>query len=121
MVRYLNITDSDFSEIYSWVSFFTENYDNAEHEAQVLLHGIVQAYIEKKASERRYITEQEALTFLTRRNTNPRNAGRKPKFTTEQQSEMLLRLKSGMDKKEIAEQFHCSVSYVEKLRKRHGS
>lgn len=117
----IHIIDSDFPEIYSWLSFFTQYYDNAEKEVQIVLRGIVQAYIETKAAVNQPVTEEEALAFLTVRNRNPRNAGRKPKFTQEQQAQMLTMMKSGMDKKAIAGQFHCSVSYLDKLWRRSPS
>jgi len=115
----LDIPDSEFPELYSWVEYFMDNYDNAENEALILLHGIVQAFIEKKVREHKVISEEEALAFLKVRNPNPRNAGRKPKFDEEQKAQMISLLESEVDKKSIAMQFNCSVSYVEKLWRRH--
>ena len=71
----LHITEHDFPEIYTWLEFFAQNYDNAAKEVQIVLHGIVEAYMEKRADEHRVITEEEAIAFLKARDSNPRNAG----------------------------------------------
>lgn len=115
----LHITEHDFPEIYTWLEFFAQNYDNAAKEVQIVLRGIVEAYMEKRADEHRVITEEEAIAFLKARDSNPRNAGRKPKYSEDEQARMISLLETGTEKTTVAEQFKCSVSYVEKLWKRH--
>ena len=106
----LHITEHDFPEIYTWLEFFAQNYDNAAKEVQIVLHGIVEAYMEKRADEHRVITEEEAIAFLKARDSNPRNAGRKPKYSEDEQARMISLLETGTEKTTVAEQFKCSVN-----------
>ena len=101
----LHITEHDFPEIYTWLEFFAQNYDNTAKEVQIVLHGIVEAYMEKRADEHRVITEEEAIAFLKARDSNPRNAGRKPKYSKDEQARMISLLETGTEKTTVAEQF----------------
>ena len=115
----LAIQEQEFSEIYAWLSYFTKHYDNAEHEAALVLKGVAEAYIqERKRLEGKNITYEEAVATLSIPPGNPRNAGRHSRITTEQKKEMIKLLAENKTQEEIAKSYKCSRSYVSKLK--HG-
>ena len=115
----LSIQEQEFSEIYSWLSYFTRHYDNAEREVAIVLKGIVEAYIqEHKRLDGKNMGYEDAVAILSTPPANPRKAGRHSRITNEQKAQMIEQLARNKTQEEIAESFQCSRSYVSKLK--HG-
>lgn len=51
---------------------------------------------------------------------NPRNAGRIPKFSVREKDAIKERISQGIPMRRIAEEFRCSVGYVQKLKCEHS-
>lgn len=49
-------------------------------------------------------------------NENPRNAGRTPKFPDREKDAIRERVSQGIPVRRIAEEFRCSIGYVQKLK-----
>ncbi|MBR1707229.1 MAG: helix-turn-helix domain-containing protein [Clostridia bacterium] len=108
------LSDVCFADLYSLLTLYTELYDNAEREIQIVLSEILLEY-----SKKHHVDIENAIPDLKqiKHESNSRNAGRKPKFTEEQRQKMYKLLEDGMSKKDIAVKYQCSISYVEKLYK----
>ena len=50
---------------------------------------------------------------------NPRNAGRTPKFSDREKDAIRERISQGIPVRRIAEEFRCSVGYVQKIKSEH--
>ena len=111
-------SDKEYPEIYSNVLFFTKYFDNAEKECEAVLHAIIEAYQEKCEAFRHPISYEEAARFVQTPIRNPNHAGCKPRFTEENREEMLSLRASGKTRQQVADQFGCSLSYVEKLERK---
>ena len=53
---------------------------------------------------------------VVKANENPRNAGRTPKFSEREKDAIRERISQGIPVRRIAEEFRCSVGYVQKLK-----
>lgn len=112
-----SIPDADFQEIYSWLLYFSKNYDNASYAVPVVLEGIANAYIyEQKRLYNRTVSRQQAVAILSVPPHNKRNAGRHSRITAEQKQAIKAAINSGKALQEIADEYACSLSYVRQIR-----
>ena len=73
-----------------------------------------------------FFSEKDALDYalsiggtVIKANENPRNAGRTPKFSDREKDAIRERISQGVPVRRIAEEFRCSVGYVQKLKCEH--
>ena len=80
----VHITISEeWANIYSWLKYFNEYYDNADQEIQIVLNAIVEEFIKEEQLRNHPLTKDEAVSFLSTIPRNTRNAGRAHKFSAE--------------------------------------
>lgn len=73
-----------------------------------------------------FFSEKDALDYalsiggaVIKANGNPRGAGRIPKFSDREKDAVRERIFQGVPVRRIAEEFRCSVGYVQKLKCEH--
>ena len=70
-----------------------------------------------------FFSEKDAADYarsiggtVVKANGNPRNAGRTPKFSEREKDAIREQISQGIPVRRIAEEFRCSVGYVQKLK-----
>ena len=73
-----------------------------------------------------FFSEKDAVDYalsiggtVVKANENPRNAGRTPKFSDREKDAIRELAAQGIPVRRIAEEFRCSVGYVQKLKCEH--
>ena len=73
-----------------------------------------------------FFSEKDAADYalsiggaVIKANGNPRGAGRIPKFSDREKDAVRERISQGVPVRRIAEEFRCSVGYVQKLKCEH--
>lgn len=73
-----------------------------------------------------FFSEKDAADYarsiggtVIKANENPRNAGRVPKFSDREKDAIRGRISQGIPVRRIAQEFRCSVGYVQKLKCEH--
>ena len=112
-----SIPDTEFQEIYSWLLYFSRNFDDAADHVPAVLEGIATAYIaEQKRLYNRDLTMEQAVSVLSQRPINVRHAGRRARVTEEDKAVIRAALEDGQKLEDIARTMQVSVSYVQKIR-----
>lgn len=100
------IMEKDLGELYTYLELFGKVYDGYDTQIETLMKGIEEVY----AHEYRCKDPEKAL----RRLRNPREAGRKQKYTQEQIEQVRELAREGRSIREIAEESGISKSSVQR-------
>ena len=108
--RPLSIRGKDLAELYTYLELFGKVYDGYDTEIERLRNAIEEIY----AEGRQWNKAEYELNKLH----NPREAGRKPRYTKQQTDQVCALAGRGMSIREIAEETGISRSSVQRwLRK----
>lgn len=104
MASTIEMRQQDMVELYQMLTVYRMTYPDRESAAVLLLEDVAWRY-QKIYGER----------ITTKR--NPRNAGRRPKYTREESQQIIELREEGLSYRKIAEKTECSFSYVQRVLK----